>query len=63
MQTHLDYLKHVTRFVISVALIPVVGNLMFRKYVVQRNTSFKNLRVGATTYFESINVRVLETIP
>ena len=29
IQTHLDFLKHVTRFVISVALIPVVGNLMF----------------------------------
>ena len=63
MQTHLDFLKHVTRFVISVALILVVGKVMFQKHIAHRNTSFKNLRVGATTYFESINVRVLETIP
>ena len=55
MQTHLDFLKHVTRFVISVALILVVGKLMFQKHVAQWKLSFKNFQLGATIYYESIN--------
>ena len=55
MQTHLDFLKHITRFVISVALIPIVGKLMFQKHIAKWNASFKNFQLGATTYGESVN--------
>ena len=54
MQTHVDILKNVTRFVKSVTLIPVVGNHMFRKYIAQWNTSFKNFQLGATTYLNPL---------
>ena len=40
MQTHLDILKHVTRFVISVELIKVVGKRI--KYNAKQTSSFKN---------------------
>ena len=49
-QRHLNILKHITRFVISVALTPVVGKLMFWKHIAQRNASFKNIQLGATTH-------------
>ena len=51
MQTHLDFLKHITRFVISVDLIPVVGKTYVLKTYCAAEEQFQNFQLGATTYF------------